>query len=482
MRDSILRRAAAVVVAVCVGITFVPLAGEYDVFATEEAPSVVAQDVPSEDSDQSESTETGNDNGTDTSGTPVDNGNEPSGTQTPGTENGEADGNDSGNGDTQDPPTEPKVKNDLLEEDGNWYYYENNVRKPGLITTEEGKVYYADPDTCIIQSGMKAIDGKYYYFAPNTFERQSGLKTINGSLYYFDPATFAMRTGAVNVNGALYYFFKDGKATTATSWFKGDDSSTADRFGLGGGKIQTGVRAFTSTVSYKAKVKKRYKKKRKWRTKYVTVTKTKNVTTRYFFDKTTGRLKPAGFFKDGSNQYYSYGGGKLATGWTILDNKAYYFNASTGVQAINTTVGYLKIPASGYLGEAYVLGIKKLNSTGWSLKQAYKNSYKIKYQGRWWRQKTSEQYALKGFKYNKGNCYVMAATFYIQAKLLGYNVRQIHGKVAHRAPHSWTQIKTGGKWKVYDPNFKNETRRNGWNIYYGKKGTWRYTDYSTFQN
>lgn len=425
MRDSILRRAAAVVVAVCVGITFVPLAGEYDVYAegvTEDTETVVPE-------------------------TPETEGTEPTVT-------------------TNEPAEEPETDSAAV-----------SATEDEPAAEDPNEEESAEPE---VKNGKITEDGVTYYYKDG--EKQSGLITIDGALYYFDPATFAMRTGAVNVNGALYYFFKDGKATTATSWFKGDDSSTADRFGLGGGKIQTGVRAFTSTVSYKAKVKKRYKKKRKWRTKYVTVTKTKNVTTRYFFDKTTGRLKPAGFFKDGSNQYYSYGGGKLATGWTILDNKAYYFNASTGVQAINTTVGYLKIPASGYLGEAYVLGIKKLNSTGWSLKQAYKNSYKIKYQGRWWRQKTSEQYALKGFKYNKGNCYVMAATFYIQAKLLGYNVRQIHGKVAHRAPHSWTQIKTGGKWKVYDPNFKNETRRNGWNIYYGKKGTWRYTDYSTFQN
>ena len=113
----------------------------------------------------------------------------------------------------------------------------------------------------------------------------------------------------------------------------------------------------------------------------------------------------------------------------------------------------------------------------WSLRQAYKNSYKLKYYDRWWRQSSSEKYALRGFKKGKGNCYVMAATFYIQAKLLGYNVHQVRGKVAHRAPHSWTVIKHGKKYYVYDPNFRNETGGNGWKIWYGKRGTWRYTNY-----
>ena len=92
-------------------------------------------------------------------------------------------------------------------------------------------------------------------------------------------------------------------------------------------------------------------------------------------------------------------------------------------------------------------------------------------------QKTAEQYALKGFKKGKGNCYVMASTFYIQAKLLGYDVHQVKGKVAHIYPHSWTVIRQDGRDWVYDPNFTNETGRNGWKIYYGKKGTWRYNHY-----
>jgi len=160
-----------------------------------------------------------------------------------------------------------------------------------------------------------------------------------------------------------------------------------------------------------------------------------------------------------------------------------YFNEKNctsgkiGSMAKNTKVGYLKIPKSGRLGEAYALGIEQLNKSGWSLKEAYVFSYRLRYQGRWYRAKNAETYAIKGFTKHYGNCYVMASTFYIMAKLLGYNVHQVEGKVFYTHPHSWTVIKQNGREWVYDPNFRNETGRNGWKIWYGKKGTWRYTGY-----
>ena len=205
----------------------------------------------------------------------------------------------------------------------------------------------------------------------------------------------------------------------------------------------------------------------------------------YYFDKRTGKARAKGFIKDGSREYYSTGKGKLATGFKAIKNKkgklnGYYFYKSgknQGLMAKNTVIGHLKIPKSGRLHEAYGYGIKTLNKKGWKLRAAYKYAYKTRYQGRWYRvsSKTkmkSEKYSLKGFKNRKGNCYVMAAEFYVMAKLLGYDVRQVYGRVS--LPHSWTEIRHKSGTYVYDPNFRNETGRNGWKIWYGKKGTWRY--------
>ena len=205
----------------------------------------------------------------------------------------------------------------------------------------------------------------------------------------------------------------------------------------------------------------------------------------YFFDENTARAKGKGFFKDNAGrEYYSTSAkGKLATGFQALISgkkkvkNGYYFSVKTGAMAKNTVVGHLRIPKSGRLHAAYYYGIKTLNKQGWTLKAAYKYAYKTKYQGRWYRvsKKTalkSEAYSIKGFTKRKGNCYVMAAQFYVMAKLLGADIRQVYGKVG--LPHSWTEIRQGGKTWVYDPNFRNETGRNGWKIWYGKKGTWRY--------
>ena len=229
------------------------------------------------------------------------------------------------------------------------------------------------------------------------------------------------------------------------------------------------------------------KKKKKWQTKKIKKAKTKykTVTTNYLYMfGTDGKLiTKKGLFTYNGKEYYGLGGGVLKTKWAAIGKNAMYFNPSNGKtgtvgsMAKNCTIGHLKVPANGRLGEAYALGVKELDRIGWNLKAAYKFSYKIKYRSRWYRRSTAEQYAIRGFKKRNGNCFVMASTFYIMAKLLGYDVHQVKGKVAYVAPHSWTVIVTNGKQRVYDPNFKNETGRNGWNIYYGKKGTWRYTGY-----
>ena len=332
-------------------------------------------------------------------------------------------------------------KNCWIKDESNDYY----VGEEGAVLKNcwlEGNKYYAGADGAIYK-GKKDVAGKYYYFNSNG-ERVTGLVTISGSKYFFNPE---MKTGIVKIGKAVYKFNSDGKAYTGKGWI---DNNT--RYAKGDGTVDNSV----------MKIGKSY----------------------YLFNENSGvKVTNKGFITQSGKTYY-ISSGVVTLGWKAIGKKAHFFyksGSNLGAQAKNTTIGYLKIPAKGYLGEAYALGIKKLNKTKWTLKQAYRNSYKIRYQGRWWRQKTAEKYALKGFKKNKGNCYVMASTFYIQAKLLGYNVRQIEGKVNGRHPHSWTQIKQDGKWRVYDPNFRNETGRSGWKIYYGKKGTWRYNRYHVFQ-
>ena len=132
------------------------------------------------------------------------------------------------------------------------------------------------------------------------------------------------------------------------------------------------------------------------------------------------------------------------------------------------------------------------------LKRSFDWIVKFKYYGHntWQKEHPDESigyYADFGFKHQKGNCYVMAACMYEMAYELGYEVKYMTGyvRVGHSTyfaskyidgmwwnPHAWTEVKDkDGKWHICDPNFTNETRRNGYMVNYKQPGTWRYTYY-----
>lgn len=284
-----------------------------------------------------------------------------------------------------------------------------------------------------------------------------------------------------NIDGRLYYFNGAGVLDMSEGW-----KTVADGryYVLSGSIVTSPVRiAGSRTVTKKTKLyynkkKKKWQKKRirKARTKYRTTVSAVASNDLYMFG-TDGRLiTDTGLYSYNGCEYYGLGGGVIKTGWAAIGSSAMYFYPANGSMAKNTTIGHLKIPENGRLGPAYAMGVTQLDKSGWSLKKAYTYSYKLKYQGRHYRAKDAETYAIKGFRKNKGNCYVMASTFYIQAKLLGYDVHQVEGRVGFN-PHSWTVINQGGREWIYDPNFRNETGRNGWKIWYGKKGTWKYNSY-----
>ncbi len=91
----------------------------------------------------------------------------------------------------------------------------------------------------------------------------------------------------------------------------------------------------------------------------------------------------------------------------------------------------------------------------------------------------SSWYAQYGFTNKKGNCFVMAGTFYYMAKELGYDAHQITGYVpsSHGGMtiHSWVEIVINGTTYVFDPQYNNQKGYGGYYFTYGTSGTWRYT-------
>ena len=334
------------------------------------------------------------------------------------------------------------------------------IAYPAVINEDGRLVYYVEEGVADDTDGWKAnADGELIYYIKNGELLADIVAKADGTLYYFD-------------------------AEAAVDMTKGWKTASNGKCYVKGGSVLTKP----TKIKGSKRVKKYYNKKtKKWQTKKIKGAKTKYVTvsTKYLYMfKKNGLLKTTkGLFKYKGKEYYGLGKGRLKTGWKALVEKkkgksrysAVYFNKKTGAMVKNTKIKYLKIPKNGRLGKAYYLGVKRLDSIGWSLRKAYRWSAHMTYQGRSYRAKDSETYAIKGFTYGYGNCYCMAATFYIMAKLLGYDVHQVAGRVD--LPHSWTVIKQDGKYWVYDPNFTNETGRNGWKISYGQKGTWRYNHY-----
>ena len=147
---------------------------------------------------------------------------------------------------------------------------------------------------------------------------------------------------------------------------------------------------------------------------------------------------------------------------------------------------YLELREQTHMG--YNKAAAVLDEIGWDLEAAFRWSAGLTYDRR---DKTMPRvaddgtiaFAEFGFDKGKGNCYVMAATFCEMARLLGYDARQISGFVPlgdqsagqNYGPHSWVEIDIDGTTYVFDPDFTNETGRNGFMITYGQSGTWRYS-------
>lgn len=312
-------------------------------------------------------------------------------------------------------------------------------------TTESGQEKTASTPAKkpAVKKGWVKKNGKKYYYVNG--KKVTSWKKIKGDKYYFN-SYGVMQTGMKVVKGKVYYL-KHGVKTVREGWIK---YKGIKYYGFSDGTFAN------KPLKIKNKV--------------------------YMFKSNGQLVNKKGLFKYKGKYYYGLGKGKLKTGWVAEGKKAMYFNeknskktGSLGSMARNTRVGHLKIPKGGKLGYAYALGVRQLDKMGWSLEKAYVFSYRLSYGGRWYRRATSEEYSIRGFTQGWGNCYVMAATFYVMAKLLGYDVHQVEGRVD--LPHSWTVIKQNGTEWVYDPNFRNETGRNGWKIYYGKRGTWRYNSF-----
>ncbi len=219
----------------------------------------------------------------------------------------------------------------------------------GWYETEEGKLYYADPETntplfgfvevdgehyyiteeagvahgavvidgnvyVFSQESGKAVDswysmkGIYYYFDSETLSNQKGLLWIDEKLYYLSEDDGHMVTGWADVEGGHYYFGLDGVALTGLAHV---DQQTYDF--AEDGKMLTGFQNIDGVSRY-------FTEDGSMLTGWLNLDGE-----RYYFDETGAQL--FGFQNINGTTYYFANEGRIALGWwEILGNLYYFYN------------------------------------------------------------------------------------------------------------------------------------------------------------
>ncbi len=191
-----------------------------------------------------------------------------------------------------------------------------------------------------------------------------------------------------------------------------------------------------------------------------------------------------GWFDYNGDRFYFREDGSLGLGWVTIGNDFYYFYEDTseehikGAMAKNTVIDGYVIAPNGVNNQAVqeaALLVDELDYNiarcfNWCASMPYETNVVDDSVGSAW-------FAKYGYEHGMGNCYVMAATFYYCALLLGYDAHQISGYVPGDYAltlHSWVEINYGGKTFICDPDFQAETGMNGYMITNGQADTWMY--------
>lgn len=321
--------------------------------------------------------------------------------------------------------------------DGKRYFLaEKGRRTEGWLIQKEGK-YYLDPETGVLVTGLKEVDGKKYYFEPSgeiPGKMAEGWKEIEKQTYYFVPETGQMKLGWSTIDGKKYYFEKDGNQTTGWRSI--------------GGKM-------------------------------------------YYFTEKTGVLRK-GWLTLGNTKYYLNKDGSRFSGIRSIGGKKYYFQKNgellTNEKCYEINGKFYNIDKDGVMKEVpkvKALATKVLDKEGWNLESAFEWTSELKYEDRTIELadgvKEADYLAIYGFEKEKGNSFVMASTFYQMAKILGYDVHYVKGKIQYKSgrlvSHGWCEIDEDGKTYVCDPYFAHEGGKNGIMFEYGDKGTWIYKNH-----
>ena len=388
-------------------------------------------------------------------------------------------------------------------------------QEPGWVKKEDGYYWQKEDGTILMESGWQTLDGKKYFLEEGG-RRAEGWKEIEKQRYYFVPETGQMKLGWSTIDGKKYYFEKDGHQTIGWRSLGGKKYY----FVPGTGQMKLGWSTIDGKKYY---FEKEGHQTIGWRSlggkKYYFVPKTGQMKLgwstidgkKYYFDK-EGRQVYGWKSLGGKMYYFVPKTGQMKLGWSTIDGKKYYFEKSgirfSGIRSIGGKKYYFQkngelltnekcyeingkfydIDKDGVMKEVpkvKALATKVLDKEGWNLESAFEWTSELKYEDRTIELadgvKEADYLAIYGFEKEKGNSFVMASTFYQMAKILGYDVHYVKGKIQYKSgrlvSHGWCEIDEDGKTYVCDPYFAHEGGKNGIMFEYGDKGTWIYKNY-----
>ena len=361
---------------------------------------------------------------------------------------------------------------------GTYYFLDpkqNGVRLEG-VQNIAGVIYEFDQNGAMIE-GWRYVDGQGYYYYSVGGHREFGWQKIGGKWYYFNRTNeenpgIMVADGEKVIDGQTYLFTASG--AVFTGWMQ---KTEGWYFYTERGQKATGWQRLGNIWYYFDPS-----------TKLMCTDQWKQINGNWYSFEPSGHMRQKWGCIDGKWYFFGVDGARKS-GWYTIDGYRYYFykvndpnGGEPGVMATNVTIDGIKIDAYGHASGVYAYAAQVLDRVGWNLQAAFNWSAGLRYRnysnspapG-------SEAMALYGFQTGTGDCYVMAATFYYMAELLGYDAHQVAGWVpllgGGRGVHSWVEIDMNGGTYVFDPQFTNQTGKSGFQIYYGMSGTWVYLDY-----
>lgn len=301
----------------------------------------------------------------------------------------------------------------------------------GWYKDSRGCIYYYNESKQYL-TGEQTVDGSKYLFSSNGVLK-TGWRTVGGKRLYFDAKTGNPIFGWLDYCGKRYYI--DSENGKAVGLFKDDQSSMYISDEYGAVIMQTGV------YSYGGK--------------------------KYYI--TDGKLS-FGMINDGENSYYATSDGSLASGFTELSGKLYYFDNDTCAMLKNTRIDGYNINAEGEASPMTATQKKAAEIVSGTDGSAgaiydYVTSHKrFKYIEE---TKTPAQINLVGWsslaQFAMDNryivCYHFAALTDILFREAGYESRIVYGTGKGIGDHYWNQVKIGKNWLNYDTNNSGDNCR-----------------------